>query len=171
VIGHEIGHGFDDKGSTCDGDGALVNWWTDDDRAAFEKRTAVLVEQYARLAPKQTPDHFVNGELTLGENIGDLGGLSIAFKAWQISKQAKGLNDDTVDGLTGEQRLFLSWAAIWRSKARNETMLTRLATDPHSPAEFRCNQIARNFDPFYEAFGLTDDDEMWLAEDQRVSIW
>ena len=171
VIGHEIGHGFDDKGSTCDGDGALVNWWTDDDRAAFEKRTAVLVEQYARLAPKQTPDHFVNGELTLGENIGDLGGLSIAFKAWQISKQAKGLNDDTVDGLTGEQRLFLSWAANWRSKARNETMLTRLATDPHSPAEFRCNQIARNFDPFYEAFGLTDDDEMWLAEDQRVSIW
>lgn len=169
VIGHEIGHGFDDKGSTCDGDGALVNWWTDADRAAFEDRTTVLIEQFAALAPQQTPGHFVNGELTLGENIGDLGGLSIAYKAWQIATD--GRPDEPIDGLTGAQRLFLSWATVWQSKGRDEIVLTRLATDPHSPAEFRCNQIASNIDAFYTAFDLNENDQMWLAEDKRVSIW
>ena len=169
VIGHEIGHGFDDQGSTCDGDGALVNWWTTEDRAAFEKRTRALIEQYGDLEPAQAPGHKINGELTIGENIGDLGGLSIAYKAYRIA-----VGDDRpapIDGYTDEQRIFLSWATIWRSKTRTEMLLQRLATDPHSPAEFRCNQIVRNIPAFYDAFGITDTDVLWLAEPQRVKIW
>ena len=169
VIGHEIGHGFDDQGSTCDGDGALVNWWTTEDRAAFEERTRALIEQYGDLEPLQTPGHKINGELTIGENIGDLGGLSIAYKAYRIA-----VGDDRpapIDGYTDEQRIFLSWATIWRSKTRTEMLLQRLATDPHSPAECRCNQIVRNIPAFYDAFGITDTDVLWLAEPQRVKIW
>ena len=170
VIGHEIGHGFDDQGSTCDGDGRLENWWTDADRAAFEERTTVLIAQYDALAPEQTPDMHVNGSLTIGENIGDLGGLSIAFLAHRIAQEAEGA-DDEIDGFTPQQRLFLSWAAVWQTKARDELVRQRLATDPHSPAEFRCNQIVRNVDAFYEAFGVGEDDLLWLGDDQRVSIW
>ncbi|GAA3575577.1 M13 family metallopeptidase [Microlunatus spumicola] len=170
VIGHEIGHGFDDQGSTCDGDGRLQNWWTDADRAAFEERTKVLVAQYDALAPAQTPDMHVNGSLTIGENIGDLGGLSIAFLAHRIAQEAQG-PDGEIEGFTPQQRLFLSWGAVWQTKARDELVRQRLATDPHSPAEFRCNQIVRNVDAFYEAFGVGEDDLLWLGEDQRVSIW
>ena len=169
VIGHEIGHGFDDQGSKYDGDGALNNWWTDSDRAAFEERTKALISQYDALIPEEAPDVNVNGALTIGENIGDLGGLTIAYKAYQISLQGK--PSPVVDGMSGEKRLMLSWAQIWRNKVRPEEMRRRIATDPHSPAEFRCNQILKNFTPFYEEFGVTDTDALWLAEQSRVQIW
>jgi putative endopeptidase len=169
VIGHEIGHGFDDQGSTCDGDGMLRNWWTDKDREAFEERTKALVDQYNALEPAQAPGHRVNGQLTIGENIGDLGGLSIAFKAYQIAQEGNG--EPPLDDYTPEQRLFLSWAAVWQAKVRTEMLLQRLATDPHSPAEFRCNQIVRNLGEFYAAFDVAESDALWLDEDQRVKIW
>nr|WP_228266256.1 M13-type metalloendopeptidase [Microlunatus elymi] len=169
VIGHEIGHGFDDQGSTCDGDGRLLNWWTDEDREAFEQRTKALIAQYDALEPEQTPGHHVNGSLTIGENIGDLGGLSIAYKAWRISLAGK--EPEEIDGLTGAQRLFFSYATIWQTKIRSEAMIQRLATDPHSPAEFRCNQIVRNIGVFYDAFDVTENDALYLPEDQRVRIW
>jgi putative endopeptidase len=169
VIGHEIGHGFDDQGSTCDGDGMLRNWWTDKDREAFEERTKALIDQYNVLELAQAPGHRVNGQLTIGENIGDLGGLSIAYKAYQIAQDGKA--EPELDGYTPEQRLFLSWAAIWQAKVRTEMLLQRLATDPHSPAEFRCNQIVRNLREFYAAFDVQDSDALWLDEDQRVKIW
>ena len=169
VIGHEIGHGFDDQGSKFDGDGALNNWWSDEDRAAFEIRSNALIEQYNKLVPEETPDITVNGALTVGENIGDLGGLAIAYKAYQISLAGK---PSTVIGdLTGEQRLFLGWAQVWRGKVRPEEMRRRIATDPHSPSEFRCNTIVSNFTPFYEAFGVTEKDKLWIDESQRVQIW
>ncbi len=175
VIGHEIGHGFDDKGSTCDGDGRLRNWWTDADRLAFEERTAELVRQYDRLVPEQLEDEgtTVNGELTLGENIGDLGGLSIAHKAWRMSREAASAfgAGELVDGYTPEQRLFLSWAYVWQQKSRDEALRHRIATDPHSPNEFRANQVVRNIPAFYEAFGVVDSDALWLPEVERVSIW
>ncbi len=170
VIGHEIGHGFDDQGSTCDGDGRLQNWWTDADRQAFEERTSVLVAQYDALSPAQAPDMHVNGSLTIGENIGDLGGLSIAFLAHRIAQDAQTPDGET-DGLTPEQRLFLSWAAVWQTKSREELVRQRLATDPHSPPEFRCNQIVRNVDAFYAAFDVHEGDDLWLDADSRVSIW
>jgi putative endopeptidase len=169
VIGHEIGHGFDDQGSKYDGDGALNNWWTDADRAAFEERTKALIAQYDALIPEETPDVNVNGALTIGENIGDLGGLTIAYKAYQISLQGK--PSPVIEGMSGEKRLMLSWAQIWRAKVRPEEMRRRIATDPHSPAEFRCNQILKNFTPFYQEFGVTEKDALWLEEESRVQIW
>ena len=169
VIGHEIGHGFDDQGSKYDGDGALNNWWTDADRAAFEERTKALIEQYDALIPEEAPDVNVNGALTIGENIGDLGGLAIAYKAYQISLQGK--PSPVIEGMSGEKRLMLSWAQVWRAKVRPEEMRRRIAIDPHSPAEFRCNQILKNFTPFYEEFGVTDKDSLWLEEQARVQIW
>ncbi|WP_432559871.1 M13 family metallopeptidase [Granulicoccus sp. GXG6511] len=169
VIGHEIGHGFDDQGSTCDGDGRLRNWWTDADRSAFTERTAKLVDQYAVLSPEGADGQTVNGQLTIGENIGDLGGIGIALKAWRIA--TAGTEVPEIDGLTGEQRLFLSWGAIWQAKFRPEMVKQRLATDPHSPNEFRCNQIVRNMDAFYDAFGVTPDNQLWLAPEERVAIW
>ncbi|MDP1851685.1 MAG: M13-type metalloendopeptidase [Candidatus Planktophila sp.] len=169
VIGHEIGHGFDDQGSKYDGDGALNNWWSDADRAAFELRSNALIAQYNELRPEETPDITVNGALTVGENIGDLGGLAIAYKAYQISLAGKA--SPVIDGLTGEQRLFLGWAQVWRGKVRVEEQRRRIATDPHSPNEFRCNTIVSNFTPFYEAFGLTPSDALWLDEKLRVQIW
>jgi putative endopeptidase len=169
VIGHEIGHGFDDQGSTCDGDGMLRNWWTDKDREAFEERTKALIDQYDVLEPAQAPGHRVNGQLTIGENIGDLGGLSIAYKAYQIAHE--GNREPELDGYTPEQRLFLSWAVVWQAKVRTEMLLQRLATDPHAPAEFRCNQIVRNLPEFYAAFDVKESDALWLDEDQRVKIW
>ncbi len=168
VIGHEIGHGFDDQGSTCDGDGLLRDWWTADDRAAFEERTEALIGQYNALSPAQTPGHYVNGELTIGENIGDLGGLGIAIKAWRL---AGGDTAPDIDGYTGLQRLFLSWGTCWRTKMRDQATLQRLATDPHSPPEFRCNQIVRNLDDFYVAFDVVETDALWLEKDKRVTIW
>ena len=169
VIGHEIGHGFDDEGSTCDGDGRLRNWWSDEDRKAFEERTASLVAQYNELSPAAAPEVKVNGELTLGENIGDLGGLAIAYKAWQIA--CGGTEPEPIDRLTGAQRLFMSWAQVWCGKSRPERARQLIAIDPHSPAEIRCNQVVRNLDAFHEAFNVKPSDPMWLAPQQRVSIW
>ncbi|MCJ8504633.1 peptidase M13 [Kocuria flava] len=173
VIGHEIGHGFDDKGSTCDGDGRLRNWWSDEDRHAFEERTAALVRQFDDLVPAQFGDDgpSVNGELTLGENIGDLGGLSIAHRAWELSRDSAFGAGELIDGYTPAQRLFLSWAYVWQQKSRDEALRQRIATDPHSPNEFRANQTLRNVPAFYAAFGLTDADELWLPEAERVRIW
>jgi putative endopeptidase len=169
VIGHEIGHGFDDQGSKYDGDGRLKDWWTEDDRNAFEERTGSLIEQYNALAPAQVPDHHVNGALTIGENIGDLGGLGIAWRAYRIS--LNGEEPPVVDGLTGAQRFFLSWAQAWQQKGRDEEVIRLLAIDPHSPNEFRCNQIVRNIDAFYETFDVAEDDKLWLAPEERVTIW
>ena len=169
VIGHEIGHGFDDQGSKYDGDGRLTDWWSAADRQAFEARTRSLIEQYNALAPKQTPDQHVNGALTIGENIGDLGGLGIAWKAYLVSLQ--GEQAPVIDGLTGAQRFFVSWARAWQEKTRDEEVIQQLATDPHSPSEFRCNQIVRNLDEFYAAFDVGATDEMWLEPAARVRIW
>jgi putative endopeptidase len=169
VIGHEIGHGFDDQGSKYDGDGMLTDWWTAADRQAFEARTRSLIEQYSALTPKQVPGEHVNGALTIGENIGDLGGLGIAWQAYQVSLH--GEEAPVIDGLTGAQRFFLSWARVWQTKSRNEEAIRLLATDPHSPGEFRCNQIVRNLDEFYAAFDVSAADELWLEPDARVRIW
>ncbi|MGN7200208.1 M13 family metallopeptidase [Arthrobacter sp. SAFR-044] len=169
VIGHEIGHGFDDQGSQFDGGGALRNWWTDQDRQAFEALTARLVAQFEALSPTAAPGHHVNGRLTLGENIGDLAGLTIAHKAYQISLD--GEEPEVLDGLTGQQRFFASWAAGWRQVIRQEEAIRRLATDPHSPNEFRTNAIAKNLDSFHEAFDVTAEDGMWMPAAERVSIW
>jgi putative endopeptidase len=169
VIGHEIGHGFDDQGSRFDGEGRLTNWWTDQDRAAFEERTGSLITQFSELAPRDLPGHFVNGELTIGENIGDLGGLAIAWKAYLMSLE--GEEPPVIDGLSAAQRFFLSWAQSWKLAAREEEALRLLQIDPHSPPEFRCNQIARNLDVYYEAFDVTAAHELWLAPEQRVAIW
>lgn len=169
VIGHEIGHGFDDQGSRFDGDGRLVDWWTEADRAAFEQRTSALIAQYDALEPAQLPGHHVNGALTIGENIGDLGGLGIAWKAYQSS--LGGSEAPVIDGMTGAERFFLSWAQAWQIKLRDEEALRLLSIDPHSPNEFRCNQIVRNLDAFADAFGLTPGDALWLAPDDRVTIW
>ncbi|EMY35570.1 zinc metalloproteinase [Arthrobacter crystallopoietes BAB-32] len=169
VIGHEIGHGFDDMGSQYDGTGALRNWWTDADREAFEGLTARLVDQYAVLSPEEAAGKTVNGELTLGENIGDLGGLIIAFKAYQLS--LGGQEPPVIDGLSGVQRFFYSWAECWRQKIRSEESVRRLTIDPHSPNEFRCNQVVRNMDEFHAAFDVQTGDGLWLDPAQRVRIW
>ncbi len=178
VIGHEIGHGFDDQGSRFDGDGSLRDWWTDADRAAFEERTAVLIDQYNHLVPRGLADeHTVNGALTIGENIGDLGGLGIAIKAYALSIASDDAGPEIADaapvieGYTGIQRLLLSWAQVWQQKGRDAETIRLLTIDPHSPNEFRCNQIVRNIDAFYDAFGVTESDELWLDPDKRVTIW
>ena len=169
VIGHEIGHGFDDQGSKYDGDGNLVNWWSDKDRAEFEKRTKKLIEQYDQLSPSAAPEVKVNGALTIGENIGDLGGLTIAYKAYEISLNGK--QPPEIDGYTGAQRFFMGWAQSWRGKYRPEEVKRRIATDPHSPDEFRCNQIVANLTEFYDAFAVKQSDKHFMPEGQRVRIW
>lgn len=170
VIGHEIGHGFDDQGSRYDGDGRLQDWWTDDDRAAFEQRTKALIEQYDGLVPDGLDgEHHVNGALTIGENIGDLGGLGIAIKAYELS--LGGADGGEIDGYTGIQRLLLSWGQVWQQKSREAETIRLLTIDPHAPNEFRCNQIVRNIDAFYDAFGLVEGDRLHLPGDQRVTIW
>jgi putative endopeptidase len=169
VIGHEIGHGFDDQGSKFDGDGNMVNWWSDADRLEFEVRANKLIAQYNELCPEEAPEVHVNGALTIGENIGDLGGLTIAHKAYELS--LKGSSAPVLDELTGPQRLFYGWAQVWCSKSRPEEARRRVATDPHSPAEFRCNQIVRNLNEFYDAFEVTANDALFLPEGDRVRIW
>jgi len=169
VIGHEIGHGFDDQGSKFDGDGNMVDWWTMSDRTEFEKRANMLIKQFDALIPEETPDIHVNGALTVGENIGDLGGLAIGFKAYKLA--LTGAQAPIIDGLTGEQRFFLSYAQVWRGKIRAEEIRRRIATDPHSPNEFRCNAIVANLKDFYDAFAVTEGDKLWLAESERVEIW
>jgi len=175
VIGHEIGHGFDDQGSAFDGTGALNDWWTDDDRAAFQQRTGALIEQYDALVPRGlASEHTVNGALTIGENIGDLGGLGIAIKAYRLHLAATGSPDadgPVIDGYTGIQRLLLSWGQIWQQKGRDAETIRLLTIDPHSPNEFRCNQIVSNVDEFYSAFDVAEGDALWLAPEQRVTIW
>lgn len=169
VIGHEIGHGFDDQGSKYDGLGNLNDWWSEVDRKEFEKRSRALIEQYDALVPSQAPDISVNGALTVGENIGDLGGLSIAYRAYLIS--LNGAAAPIIDSLTGEQRFFIAWAQAWRGAIRPEALRREIATDPHSPHEFRVNQVVRNMDEFYRAFGVTESDAAYMPPDQRVSIW
>ena len=176
VIGHEIGHGFDDQGSKFDADGRMSNWWTDADRAAFEERTRALVAQYDAYIPAELgPDGpHVNGRLTLGENIGDLGGLSIALKAYEIAleREGKTLDDaDVLDGHTAAQRFFLSYARSWREKMRREFLETTVATDEHPPSEFRANGVVKNIDAFAEAFGLQPGDALYLPPEERVRIW
>ncbi|HEY8527978.1 MAG TPA: M13-type metalloendopeptidase [Acidimicrobiales bacterium] len=168
VIGHELGHGFDDQGSRYDGDGNLTDWWTDEDRKRFEERARALIEQYDGFEPAGLEGHHVNGALTVGENIGDLGGIQIAHKAYLLSLE--GQEPPVIDGLTGSQRLFIGWAQVWRTVTRKEEQIRRLAIDPHSPPEFRAN-VVRNLDEFHEAFGVREGDGMWLAPEARVRIW
>ncbi|WNM19777.1 M13 family metallopeptidase [Flavobacterium capsici] len=167
VIGHEIGHGFDDQGSTFDGEGVMKNWWTPADLEAFKAKTNALVEQYNEF--KVFPDLNVNGAFTLGENIGDLGGLSIAIKAYKMSLNGK--EAPVMDGYTGIQRVFLGWGQVWAEKTRDEALRTQVATDPHSPAQFRVNGVVRNVPEFYEAFDIKPTDKLYLAPEKRVKIW
>jgi len=167
VIGHEIGHGFDDQGSSFDGDGVLRDWWTDEDRAEFKKRTDRLVDQYSAFKPFD--DLSVNGEFTLGENIGDLGGISIGLLAYNIS--LNGEEAPVIDGLTGEQRVFLGFGQVWRAKIRDEELRRRIAIDPHSPTVYRTNGPVRNVPEFYEAFNVSEGDALYLAPEERVKIW
>jgi putative endopeptidase len=167
VIGHEIGHGFDDQGSTFDGNGVMRNWWTEQDAEQFKKRTAQLVDQYSAFKP--FPDVNLNGEFTLGENIGDLGGLSIALLAYRISLDGK--EPPMMDGFTGEQRVFLGYGQAWRQKYREEALRMQIETDPHSPAMYRVNGVVRNVPEFYEAFDVAESDALYLPPEERVKIW
>jgi predicted metalloendopeptidase len=167
VIGHEMGHGFDDQGSKYDGDGYLKNWWTKKDRDSFKKRTALLIEQFSEFEP--LPGERVNGELTQGENIGDLGGLSVAHRAYELS--LNGTAAPKIEGFTGDQRFFLGWGQVWRSAIRDKALSVRLATDPHSPAEYRVNGVVRNMPEFYRAFSVGHGDGLYLPDERRVSIW
>lgn len=171
VIGHEIGHGFDDSGSRFDGSGNLVNWWTDEDRARFDELTAALIAQFGELEPRDAPGERINGALTVGENIGDLGGLDIGLAAYRIATGAdEGHEPPVLDGLTGEQRFFLAWAQVWCGKTREAEAKRLLAIDPHSPIDQRANAV-RNVDAFHEAFGVAEGDGMWLAPKERVSVF
>ena len=195
VIGHEIGHGFDDQGAQYDGDGKLNDWWTEEDKANFKQLTQKLIDQYNAFVPTQLAEKYaddptqaphVNGALTIGENIGDLSGVNIALKAYSFAldeaagREKNGSMDaiedslaeaPQIDGFTGLQRFFLSYASIWRTKNRDELAEQYLQIDPHSPAECRTNGIARNVDLFYKAFDVKPEDGMWLDPDQRVRIW
>ncbi|MEM7151181.1 MAG: M13-type metalloendopeptidase, partial [Pseudomonadota bacterium] len=167
VIGHELGHGFDDQGAKYDGDGNLRNWWSESDLKQFEQRSAALVAQYNQYKPFE--DASVNGELTLGENIGDLGGLTVAYKAYQLS-----LGDSKapiIEGYTGDQRFFMGWSQIWRRKYRDEALRNRLMTDSHSPSHYRVIGILSNMPEFYQAFDVKEGDKMYIKPEDRVKIW
>jgi len=168
VIGHEIGHGFDDQGSRYDGDGNLADWWTDEDREAFDQLTQALIAQYDAFELDGLPDHKVNGGLTVGENIGDLGGIGIALAAYELSLE--GGEAPVIDDLTGQQRVFLGWGQVWRMATRQEERIRRLAIDPHAPPELRAN-VVRNLDEFHQAFAVAEGDGMYLPEGARVRIW
>lgn len=167
VIGHELGHGFDDQGAKYDGDGNLRNWWSEADLKQFEERTAALVAQYNEYKPFE--DASVNGELTLGENIGDLGGLTVAHKAYMLSLGDK--KAPVIDGYTGDQRFFMGWSQIWRRNYRDEELRNRLLTDPHSPSHYRVIGILSNMPEFYEAFDVKEGDKMYIKPEDRVKIW
>lgn len=167
VIGHEIGHGFDDQGSKYDGQGNLRSWWTDADRAEFDVLGKKLVAQFNKFEPIK--GQSINGELTLGENIGDLAGVTIGYKAYQMS--LNGTHAPMIDGLTGDQRFFMGYAQVWRSKSREDALRAQLISDPHSPGEFRVNGIVGNVDAFYQAFDVKESDAMYLKPDDRVKIW
>jgi putative endopeptidase len=187
VIGHEIGHGFDDQGSKYDGEGRMVDWWTESDRAEFERRTKALIAQFDAYTPRQLAGQedapHVNGALTIGENIGDLGGLAIAWRAYLL---ALGADPDhleegaaarliasapVIDSLGAAERFFAGWAQSWRTEVRDAEMIRRLTTDPHSPAEFRCNGVVRNLAAFHAAYGVRAGDALYLAPEDRVTIW
>jgi putative endopeptidase len=167
VIAHEIGHGFDDQGSKYDGDGRLQSWWTDSDRKAFEERTRALIAQYSEYEP--IPGYKVNGALGIGENIGDLGGASIALKAYRIA--LAGREAPTIDGFTGDQRFFIGFGQIWRGALREQRMLEQIKVGPHSPPQYRCNGPLENVPEFHAAFDVKPGDKMYKAPDQRVRIW
>jgi putative endopeptidase len=167
VIGHEISHGFDDQGSRSNGEGNLVNWWSEQDQAAFKERTDALVAQYGGYVPLEGMN--INGRLTLGENIGDLSGLAVAYRAYRKSLGAQ--EAPVIGGLTGDQRFFMGWAQIWRTLYRDEALRQRLLTDPHSPGEYRTNAVLRNMPEFYAAFGVKEGDQMYLPPEKRVKIW
>jgi predicted metalloendopeptidase len=167
VIGHEISHGFDDQGSRSDGDGNLRDWWSAEDKAAFQQRTGMLVEQYNGFSPLEKMN--VNGKLTLGENIGDLSGLTVAYRAYKLSLQ--GQEAPAIEGFSGDQRFFLGWAQIWRGLYRDDAMRQYLLTDNHSPGQYRVNGVVRNMPEFYQAFGVKQGDGAWLPPEQRVKVW
>jgi putative endopeptidase len=167
VIGHEISHGFDDQGRKSDGDGVLRDWWTAEDAAKFETQAKRLGAQYSSFEP--LPGAHVNGQLTMGENIGDMGGLSLALDAYHAS--LKGKPAPTIDGFTGDQRVFLGWAQVWREKIRDEALRQRLVVDPHSPARYRVDGTIRNVDGWYKAFDVKPGDKLYVAPDERVKIW
>jgi predicted metalloendopeptidase len=167
VIGHEISHGFDDQGAQYDGDGNLRDWWTESDHKNFKAKTQMLVNQYNQFEPIK--GYHVNGELTLGENIADNSGLAIAFKAYKIS--LKGKKAPVIDGLSGEQRLYMGWAQVWRTKMREQQQIVQVKVDPHSPGQFRANGTLRNQPGFYDAFKVKQGDKMYLAPQDRVIIW
>ena len=167
VIGHEISHGFDDAGSQSDGDGNLRDWWQSADRANFKKLAEQLSQQYEAYSP--LPGYNLNGKLTLGENLADNSGLAIAYKAYQLS--LKGQKSPVIDGLTGEQRVLMGWAQVWRGKARDAEAIRLINTDSHSPARFRANGPLSNLPGFYEAFGVKPGDGMYVAPDKRIVIW
>ncbi|MEN1729266.1 MAG: M13 family metallopeptidase, partial [Pseudomonadota bacterium] len=170
VIGHEMGHGFDDQGSRSDSRGVLRNWWTDTSREQFDQRTSRLAAQYDRFEP--LPGMTVNGRLSLGENIGDLGGLSIAHHAYKLYLQDHyGGESPVLDGFTGDQRFFMAWAQVWRTIETEESLRSRLIRGPHSPAQYRVNGVVRNMDAWYEAFGVGEDNELFVAPEERVNIW
>jgi putative endopeptidase len=169
VIGHEIGHGFDDQGSRYDGDGNMTDWWEPADRAEFDRRSKALIDQYDRLSPAGLPDHKVNGALTVGENIGDLGGLTIAIKAYRIATE--GTEPPVIDGFTGLQRVLIGWAQVWRAVTRDAEAIRRLTIDPHSPPDLRCNAVVTNLDAFHEAFAVQESDALFTAPEARVRIW
>ena len=167
VIGHEISHGFDDQGSQYDGDGNLRNWWTEEDGKRFKERTSILVKQYGEF--EALPGYKVNGELTLGENIGDNSGLAVAYKAYKLS--LKGKKAPVIDGFTGDQRFYMGWAQVWRTKFRDAALVARVKTDPHSPGPFRANGTLRNQPGFYEAFSVKEGDKLYLPPKERAIIW
>ncbi|MCE3553605.1 peptidase M13 [Pseudonocardia sp. RS11V-5] len=169
VIGHEIGHGFDDQGSRYDGDGNMTDWWEAADRAEFDRRSKALIDQYDALSPAGLPDHKVNGALTVGENIGDLGGLTIAIKAYRIATE--GTEPPVIDGFTGLQRVLIGWAQVWRAATRDAEAIRRLTIDPHSPPDLRCNAVVTNLDAFHEAFEVQESDALFTAPEARVRIW
>ena len=167
VIGHEMGHGFDDQGRKTDGDGLQRDWWTEADGEAFSDRAKALVAQYDEFEP--LPGENVNGQLSLGENIGDLTGVNMAYQAYK--KSLNGEEAPVINGLTGDQRFFMAWAQVWQIKFREDAMLTQLKNGPHSPGEYRTNGIVRNVDAWYDAFNVTPEDDLYLPPEERVEIW
>jgi len=167
VIGHEMGHGFDDQGRKSDGDGIQRDWWTEADAEAYEARAGALADQYSEFEP--LPGEFLNGRLGLGENIGDLTGVTMAYDAYK--KSLNGKEAPVIDGFTGDQRFFMAWAQVWAIKWKDEALSQQIKNGPHSPGEFRANGIVRNFQPWYDAFNVTEDHAMYLPEEKRVKIW
>jgi putative endopeptidase len=168
VIGHEISHGFDDQGASYNADGNLVDWWTADDLTKFTALGGALADQYSALEP--LPGVHVDGKFTLGENIGDLGGINAAYDGLQLYLKENG-NPGLIDGYTPEQRLFMSWATVWRGKIRDEALKNQVKTDPHSPAQYRAYVPLINLDTFVQAFDIKEGDGMYVAPEKRVKIW